>query len=103
MYAYIDENGAIVGYYSLCLSDSDRCELNNLCTLPQYRHAEIGKQLFQHAADTARTLNRKYLDIGIVEENVALRKWYEKLGAKHLGTKKFDFFPFTCGYMDVEL
>ena len=36
---------------------------------------------------------------GIIEENAVLRKWYEKNGAIHIGTKKFDFFPFTCGYL----
>ena len=28
---------------------------------------------------------------------------YEQNGAVHTGTKKFDFFPFTCGYMVKEL
>ena len=37
------------------------------------------------------------------EENIQLRKWYEQSGAVHTGTKKFDFFPFTCGYMVKEL
>ena len=32
-----------------------------------------------------------------------LRNWYEDNGAVHTGTKKFDFFPFTCGYMVKEL
>ena len=43
------------------------------------------------------------MNIGIVEENTKLRKWYEQNGAVHTGTKKFDFFPFTCGYMVKEL
>lgn len=37
--------------------------------------------------------------IGIVEENTMLKKWYEANGFIHIGTEKFDFFPFTCGYM----
>lgn len=41
------------------------------------------------------------MHIGIVEENRVLRRWYEKNGAVHTGTKKFDFFPFTCGYLQV--
>ena len=41
--------------------------------------------------------------IGIVEENRVLRKWYEENGFVHTGTKKFDFFPFTCGYMEREI
>ena len=38
-----------------------------------------------------------------VEENTVLRKWYESFGAVHIGTKKFDFFPFTCGYLQKEV
>ncbi len=37
MYAY-DDNGIIVGYYSLALLENNECELNNLCVLPAYRH-----------------------------------------------------------------
>ncbi len=40
------------------------------------------------------------MKIGIVEENVTLHKWYEVYGFVHTGTEKFDFFPFTCGYME---
>ena len=45
----------------------------------------------------------KLINIGIVEENKQLRKWYEQNGAVHTGTKKFDFFPFTSGYMVKEI
>ena len=40
------------------------------------------------------------MDICIVEENRLLRRWYEGFGFVHTGVKKFDFFPFTCGYME---
>ena len=43
------------------------------------------------------------MKIGIVEENQVLRKWYEKLGFVHVGMQKFEFFPFTCGYMEKAL
>ena len=45
----------------------------------------------------------KIINIGIVEENLRLRKWYKENGAVHIGTKKFDFFPFTCGYMKKKI
>ena len=51
----------------------------------------------------AKELGCNVMNIGIVEENVRLREWYEKAGAVHVGTHKFDFFPFTCGYMKKEL
>ena len=30
-------------------------------------------------------------------------EWYEQYGAVHIGTWKFEFFPFTCGYMKIDL
>lgn len=94
------EDAVIIGYYSLQIQENGECELNNLCVLPQYRHQKVGEALFYHAILQAAAAGCIKMNIGIVEENKRLRAWYEKLGAKHVGTKKFDFFPFTCGYME---
>ena len=102
MYAFY-EKGILIGYYSLLLQDNKECELNNLCVLPTYRHKGIGKALLEHAFYTATEKGCVKINIGIVEENKVLRKWYEKFGFVHTGTKKFDFFPFTCGYMEKKL
>ena len=102
MYVY-EESGVLCGYYSLLMQDSNECELNNLAVLSEYRHKGIGKMLMDHACSVARENDCKLMNIGIVEENTKLRKWYEGNGAVHLGTHKFDFFPFTCGYMRKEL
>jgi len=108
MCAYYD-NDKIIGYYSLLLQEntekkhSRECELNNLCVLPEYRHRHIGEQLVNDAYEKANALGCIKINIGIVEENTVLRHWYEMLGFKHIGTKKFDFFPFTCGYMEKDL
>ena len=102
MYAYY-KNDKIVGYYSLLLQENQECELNNLCVLPEYRHKKLGEMLLVSAFDNARHMNCRKMNIGIVEENQILRKWYEDHGFIHIGTKKFDFFPFTCGYMVKDL
>ena len=102
MYVY-EEAGVLCGYYSLLIQENNECELNNLAVLPEYRHKGIGKHLLEHAYSVAREKDCKLMNIGIVEENTKLRKWYEENGAVHLGTNKFDFFPFTCGYMRKEL
>lgn len=99
MFAFYD-NGAIVGYYSLLLQDNNQCELNNLCVIPAYRHRGIGEELLKHAFKTAKELGCKKMNIGIVEENKVLREWYESFAFVHVGTQKFDFFPFVCGYME---
>lgn len=98
MFVYCDGN-RIVGYYSLLKQNEQECELNNLCVLAEYRHKKIGGQLLTHAFCEAKKLGCSQVNIGIVEENKRLREWYEANGAVHTGTKKFDFFPFTCGYM----
>ena len=102
MYAYYDDD-KIIGYYSLALKDDNECELNNLWVLPQYRHKHIGIKLLEDAYIKAKEKECKKMCIGIVEENTILRKWYEDNGFFHIGTKKFDFFPFTCGYMERDL
>ena len=113
-----EEDGVIRGYYSLLLKPDGECELGNLSVLPEYRHRGIGTALLEHSVETARKQNctvmchsvetaRKQnctvMRLSIVEENTVLRKWYERNGAVHTGTEKFDFFPFTCGYMKIRL
>lgn len=93
------EDGKMVGYYSLLKQNQKECELNSLCVLEEYRHKKIGEQLLKHAVSEARKMGCSQMNIRIVEENVKLRKWYEAHGAMHIGTEKYEFFPFTCGYM----
>ncbi|MCM1049492.1 MAG: GNAT family N-acetyltransferase [Clostridiales bacterium] len=102
MFAYYDDS-KIIGYYSLTLQGNNECELNNLCVIPQYRHKHIGARLLEDSYIKAKEMSCQKINIGIVEENAVLRKWYEENGFIHIGTKKFDFFPFTCGYMKRDL
>jgi RimJ/RimL family protein N-acetyltransferase len=102
MYVF-EVDGVLCGYYSLLLQDNNECELNNLAVLPEYRHKGMGKELLEHSFKIARSKGCSLMNIGIVEENTRLRKWYEDNGAVHVGTKKLDFFPFTFGYMKKEL
>ena len=102
MFVYMMD-GQIVGYYSLMMMENNECELNKLSVLPAYRHNGIGAQLLNHAFEYAKFHDCKVMNIGIVEENQVLRKWYESFGFVHTGTKKFDFFPFTCGYLVRDL
>lgn len=99
MYVYI-YGGKIVGYYSLAMLSENEVELNNLAVLPEYRHLGIGHDLLEDCFRRVSELGAGKLKIGIVEENTILRKWYENHGFLHVGTEKFDFFPFTCGYME---
>ena len=104
MVAYYDDgDGRILGYYSLMFLENSECELSNLCVLPEFRHKKIGEALLEDAVIRAKNSGCKKMKIGIVEENKKLRKWYEAHGFIHTHAEKFDFFPFTCGYMEREL
>ena len=101
---FLDEEGGVIcGFYSLLLQPDSECELGSLSVLPEYRHQGFGTSLLNHAVDTARKQNCRIMNLSIVEENTVLRRWYEQHGAVHTGTEKFDFFPFTCGYMRIPL
>ena len=100
---YDDGDGRILGYYSLIFLENSECELSNLCVLPEFRHKKIGEVLLEDAVIRAKSSGCKKMKIGIVEENKKLRKWYEAHGFIHTHAEKFDFFPFTCGYMEREL
>ena len=101
---FLDEEGGVIcGFYSLLLKQDGECELGSLSVLPEYRHRGIGAGLLHHAMDTTRRQGCRVMNLSIVEENTVLRRWYEQNGAVHTGTEKFDFFPFTCGYMKIRL
>lgn len=102
MFAYF-EDGKIVGYCSLSLMGDGVCELNNLCTLPACRHNKIGEKLLMNAFEQAKGLGCSKMTLSIIEENKRMRRWYENHGFIHTGTEKLDFFPFTCGYMEIEI
>ncbi len=103
MFICEDDNGQIIGYYSLTRISDTECELNNLCVAPDCQHNGVGKILFEHVLQTAKENDFKLMTFSIVEENTQLKEWYKKLGAEHIGTRKFDFFPFTCGYMRKDI
>ena len=100
---YDDGDGRILGYYSLMFLENSECELSNLCVLPEFRHKKIGEALLEDAMSRVRNKECKKMKLGIVEENKRIRAWYEKHGFTHTHTVKYDYFPFTCGYMERDL
>lgn len=99
------EGGQIVGFYSLHVLEGQRCELNHLCVLPEFRHHWIGESLLLHAFEEGRKMDCLQMETGIVDENIRLRQWHESHGFVHTGRQKFGFFPFpfTSGYMKKDL
>ena len=97
-----EEDGVIRGFYSLLIKGGE-CELGNLCAAPELRRQGLGGRLLEHAVRTAKERGCAVLKLSIVDENLALRRWYERHGAVYTGSVRYDFFPFTCGSMEIPL
>ena len=102
-YIVVTDNSFPVATARLYPLDEYSMMIGRVVVLPEYRHQGIGERLLKHATDTAREHHCTVMNLGIVEENTVLRQWYERNGAVHTGTEKYDFFPFTCGYMKFSL
>ena len=97
------DGDVMIGFVALDLSDAEKPELEKLSVLPQSRHQGAGKLLVGWASEQARAAGAAALRIGIIEENVRLRAWYEGLGFAHTGTRVFAHLPFTVGFMELPI
>ena len=92
------------GFFALCPKGNGRTELENLSVLPQYRRQGVGSAMLDLAATTAKsTLGAQQLTIGIMDENVPLRRWYEKHGFVCTGRRRFAHLPFTVSFWQKTL
>ena len=99
------EDKQMVGYVSLSKSreTADVYELHNLAVLPECRHKGYGKELVDFCIDKVKELGGIKITLGMIEENTRLKNWYIQNGFTHTGTKKFDGFPFTAGFMEMKV
>ena len=98
-YGYFS-NGKLVGFVSLTDTGGGIYELNHLAVLPEVRHLGCGKALLDYCMEKVNELGGTKITIGIIEENTVLKDWYAANKFTHKGTKKFEHFPFTVGYME---
>ncbi len=103
MFAY-QADGRTVGFVALRPYEDERCEMKQLCVLPEYRREGIGRRLVGHAKRVAsEELGKRRLTVGIIEEDAPLRAWYLCLGFVPAGVEKFPHLPFTVGFMEMTL
>lgn len=93
----------LVGFMQLEQKSSDIYELEKLAVLPKYRHLNYGTALLSFAFQVAIELKTKKITIGIIEENIVLKNWYQAHGFIHTGTKTFEHLPFIVGYMEYHI
>ena len=96
------ENGRLIGYVSVSNESDGVYEIHNLTVLPESRHKGYGKRLLDLCKAVIGEKGGRKIVLGIIEENTVLKNWYAANGFVHTGTKKFERFPFLCGYMEWE-
>ncbi|MCL2351304.1 MAG: GNAT family N-acetyltransferase [Firmicutes bacterium] len=102
MYGFYNES-RLAGYAAISKADNGAYEIHNLAVLPECRHKGYGKRLLDFCIGKVKEMGGIKIEIGIVEENTVLKNWYAANGFTHTGAKRFDFFPFTCGYMEYNI
>lgn len=96
-------DGHFAGYFSLHWQEDGIAELENVAILPDYRHQGFGQLMIDKAKEIVHQNGGAKITVGIIEENTALKNWYQSLGFQHLGTKRFDHLPFTVGFMEINI
>ena len=102
MFAICDDE-KVAAFVQLAKNGEDAVEMEKLAVLPEHRHNGYGKMLIEFAKQKSRELGAAKVTIGIIEENVRLKNWYEANGFIHTGIKIFPHLPFTVGFMECPL
>ncbi len=93
----------LVGCMILELKNTNVYELEKLAIHPHYRHMGYGSLLLSYALKVAAEAHVSKVTLGIIEENIRLKSWYQTHGFIHTGTAQFAHLPFTVGYMEQSL
>jgi len=97
---YILESDVMaLGCVAIEKADPDICYLERLGVLPEARRNGLGRALVDHIISRAKRIGAKQISIGIIADDVELKRWYLKMGFVEGETKEFDHLPFLVLFM----
>jgi ribosomal protein S18 acetylase RimI-like enzyme len=99
------ERGSQIGFVALEKSSSDPAlfYLEKLAVLPEHRSMGYGRLLMNFALDEVRKNDGKKISIGIINENLKLKKWYIDYGFIELAVKQYPHLPFDVCFLEKEV
>jgi N-acetylglutamate synthase-like GNAT family acetyltransferase len=94
------EDNAQVGFVAVEKKKNKVFSLEKLAVLPEYRHKKYGGELFAFAENYVKNAGGMKLSIGIIDEHIILKQWYEARGFQQTAVTKFAHLPFTVCFME---
>ncbi|HEY3378839.1 MAG TPA: GNAT family N-acetyltransferase [Armatimonadota bacterium] len=94
---------ALVGVIGIKQRTPRDFEIERLAVLPEYRHRGIGAKLMIFAWEQIVRQGGEKACIGIIDENVVLKAWYQRWGFIVTEIKRFPHLPFTVCQMEKVL
>jgi N-acetylglutamate synthase-like GNAT family acetyltransferase len=98
-YYVIRNDGGPVGCVALEQAGAGLCYMERLAVLPPFRRRGLGKVLVDHVMTTAREVGARRVELGIISDDVELRRWYEKLGFSVIRTARLEHLAFEVTFM----
>ena len=92
-----DEIAGLVGTKPI---DGNRHTLEKLCVLPEHRCHGHGRRLVDFVCEAVKAAGGQTVEIGTIDENEALKRWYADQGFVATATKRFEHFPFAVCLME---
>ncbi len=102
-YFILEDNGIAKGCAAIERAGPSLCYLERLAVLPEYRRCGFGNSLVAHIFSQARAHGAEKIGIGIIADDLALKKWYQKIGFVEGETKSFSHLPFRVTFMNHTL
>ena len=102
MYGYF-HNDKLVGFLSLTFLEDGAMGINDIAILPEYQSKGFGSELMQFSKEEAKRQHCKKIRLGMIDDNIKLKTWYEKHGFKTIRVVKYDTVTYMVGKMELVL
>lgn len=94
--------GEVVGCCELAPGEGG-FRLERLVVVPGFRGRGLGGALLEHAGAAAAAAGGRTLEVGIVADDLALRRWYLARGFRACGDRRVPHLPFAVALLQADL
>ncbi|HWR08245.1 GNAT family N-acetyltransferase [Sporomusa sp.] len=92
-----------IGFVAVEKSNEAVYYLEKLAVLPPYRRQGAGGKIINFVCDYVRQMGGTKISIGIMNENIELKRWYQAYGFLEIESKKYQHLPFAVCFMEKNL